>query len=364
MKVLIACIPTPKNRYLLDLKIGLEAYAYVVWDEKEFWNMENEYDVIHIHWPEYLSFELESHLYKKDPIPQALWDKMITCFIYWSKYSKIIYTRHNQYPHTRQDEDFLKLYHLTASYCDTVIHFAKYSIQQFKEFYPDLTGVCHVVIPHHNYESLPNLSTPSQARKRLGIAADAHVMLVFGSVKENEKILIKKAFEAILQKNKVLLAPGWKIQKRKIGYIRLREWVWNIEQWLAFKNSRIRINLGFVPEDEAHYYLNAADFLFIPRTNELNSGNITLGCTFGLVVVGKDNADIGEILKETGNPTFIVGDDKSLEKAIQKAYSLKEKKYGNINKNIAEKEWNLYKISKIYIAEINSLVLKSQKSAF
>jgi hypothetical protein len=40
-------------------------------------------------------------------------------------------------------------------------------------------------------------------------------------------------------------------------------------------------NLGFIKEEDAHYYLNAADFLFIPRTNEFNSGNITLGCTFG-----------------------------------------------------------------------------------
>ena len=94
--------------------------------------------------------------------------------------------------------------------------------------------------------------------------------------------------------------------------------------------------------------MNAADFLFIPRTSELNSGNITLGFTFGLVVVGADIADIGEILNETGNPTFNVGDD-SLYKATVKAYQLKTQQHGAKNKTLAMNEWSLSKISYSYI---------------
>ena len=167
---------------------------------------------------------------------------------------------------------------------------------------------------------MPNTSTKQQARDYLNIDSDAEVMLVFGSIKEHEKPLIKTAFNAIPDKNKVLLAPGWKIPHRKISYIRLREWVWNFNVWIAKRNKRVRTNLGFIKEKDAHYYLNAADFLFIPRTSELNSGNITLGCTFGLVVVGADTADIGEILKETGNPTFTVGNSKSVANSIKKAF--------------------------------------------
>jgi hypothetical protein len=357
LKILFANIPTPGNRFVVDLKEGLEKYVDVVWDYDEFWAMENDYDVIHIHWPEYLSFELESYLYKKDPIPQELWDKTITCLEYWSKHAKIIYTRHVQYPHARQDEDFLKLYHVTASYCDTVIHFANYSIQQFKEFYPELSHIKHVVIPHHNYASLPNLSTKSEARKKLAISKDVHVMLVFGSIKENEKPLINKAFAAIPYKKKVLLAPGWNVQRRKIGYIRLREWVWKLEKWWASKNKKKKINLGFIQEADAHYYLNAADFLFIPRTNELNSGNITLGCTFGLVVVGKEDADIGEILKETGNPTFMVQSPKSIEDAVLKAIKLSDIDHGKKNKLKAIKEWGINRIAEQYIN-----VMKDEKN--
>lgn len=357
MKVLIACISTPGNRYLLDLKSGLSTHTEVVWDADAFWNCQNEFDIIHIHWPEYLSFELESYLYKaSESIPNKIWDKTINCLEYWSKNSKIILTRHNALPHTRKDEQFQKLYKLIYKYTSIVIHFANYSIQQFKQWYPDLEHIKHVVIPHHNYASLPNLSTREEARKYLNIDKKANVMLVFGGIKENEKDLINKAFKAIPSKNKVLLAPKWKVQRRKIGYIRLREWVWTFEKWKASKNKNFRTNLGFIKDNEAHYYLNAADFLFIPRTTELNSGNITLGCTFGLVVVGKDTADIGEILKETGNPTFKVGDDQSLKWAIEKADQLKKEKHGLKNKKLAFNEWNLKKTSSMYfeIMTLNS----------
>ena len=357
LKILFANIPTPGNRFVLDLKEGLEQYADVVWDHQEFWNMKNEYDIIHIHWPEYLSFELESYLYKpSEPIPNEIWEKTINCLEYWSKKSKIIYTRHVQFPHVRHDEEFLKLYKAVASYCDTIVHFANYSIQQFKQWYPDLDNIKHIVIPHHNYASLPNTSTKQQARDHLNINSGKRVMLVFGSIKEHEKPLIKTAFNAIPGKNKVLLAPGWKIPRRKISYIRLRELVWNFEVWIAKQNSKFRTNLGFIKEKDAHYYLNAADFLFIPRTSELNSGNITLGCTFGLVVVGADTADIGEVLKETGNPTFTVGNSKSVVNAIKKAFELTLLNHGQNNKNNALNYWDIKTISKQYHDQMQNLL--------
>ncbi|WP_053971342.1 glycosyltransferase [Mangrovimonas sp. ST2L15] len=355
MKILFACIPTPLNRFMVDLKEGLEQHAEVVWDCDEFWAMKNDYDVIHIHWPEYLSFEMESYLRTPESIPSELWERLKTCLDFWSAHSKIIYTRHVQYPHARHDEEFLNLYRFVTSYCDTVVHFANYSIEQFKEFYPEHEHVNHVVIPHHNYASLPNPSDKRSARKELGIAEEDHVMLVFGAIKDNEKELISKAFSYLPGNNKVLLAPGWKVLRREIGYIRLREWIWKWDKWIASKQKRKRINLGFIAEEDAHLYLNSADFLFIPRTNELNSGNITLGCTFGLVVVGKDGADIGEILEETGNPTFKVDNDDSLRKAVLKALELKNVGHGAKNRKLALDDWGINLISNEYLSVMKGI---------
>jgi len=358
LKVLIACIPTPLNRFLIDLKTGLEKQdVEVIWDYEEFWRFENHYDIIHIHWPEYLSYELETYLMKTIPLPNDLWKRISECFEYWSRNSTIVYTRHNLAPHQRNDDDFKKLYRFAASYSKTVIHFANFSIAQFKEFYPELEGINHVLIPHHNYASLPNTSTREQARKILNIEPDTRVMLVFGGVKENEKEIINNAY-GYLPGKKILLAPGWKINRRKIGYIRLRELVWKFEKFIAAKNKSKRINLGYINEEDTQYYLNAADFLFIPRTNELNSGNVTLGCTFGLVVVGKKGTNIGEILEETGNPTFEVGNEESLKFAIEKSCKLMEQHHGNKNKEIALSKWSVGQIADMYYLTMKKSIAK------
>lgn len=244
MKILFATLPQPKNRFVVDLQSGIENYAEVVHDYKEFWACENHYDIIHIHEPEYLSFEIEACMYNTDTIPTELWNRLMGCLEHWSKTATIIHTRHVQEPHVRIDDEFRKLYNTVFSYCNGMAHFASFSIQQFKDFYPDLKQITHKVIPHHNYTSMPNTTTREVARKKMEIRQDAKVMLVFGMIKEREKEVIKTAFEAIPGTNKVLLAPGWKIPKPNIKWIRLREWVHKYQIKQAAKNKVFRINIG------------------------------------------------------------------------------------------------------------------------
>ena len=160
--------------------------------------------------------------------------------------------------------------------------------------------------------------------------------------------LIKTAFKAIPHENKVLLAPGWKTQRRTIKWIRLREWMYRWDLFRAKKNNTFRTNLGFVKEEDAQYYLNASDILLIPRIDELNSGNITLGCTFGLVVMGRDGGDIGEILKATANPVFNPKNPTSIHQAVIKALELIDVGHGFNNKKIALKDWDIDMVSNMY----------------
>lgn len=349
MKILIACIPTPGNRYLVDLKKGLEKHAQVVWDTESFWKCEEQFDVVHIHWPEYLSFELESYLYKSDPISESLWEKTKASLNYWSLHAKIIYTRHNALPHARQDEEFKKLYKTVSSYCDTIVHFANFSIQQFRNWYPELDYIKHVIIPHHNYASLPNNSDRKSARAYLGIDPNAHVMLVFGGIRQNQKKIIKRAFKYIPAKNKVLLAPKWRIKPKKFKIKAYEKMMYYLEKWFLQLDKRKKIDLGYIEEHKVHYYVNAADFLFIPRTHELNSGNIALAYTFGQLVLGKDEGDIGEILVETNNFTFNLNDKTTLKTSIKKIFLNKWSFLRNNNKMIAEQCWSVDTIAKKYL---------------
>lgn len=348
LKILFATIPQPKNRFVSDLEEGISAHADVIYDYQAFWNCDQAFDIVHIHEPEYLSYEIEACMNHTDPIPQDLWDRLITCLDYWKSRAKLVHTRHVQEPHVRTDAEFQNLYYKVFSYCDAVAHFAHFSIQQFKDFYPDLTGVVNEVIPHQNYTSLPDTVSKATARTQLKISKKAKVLLVFGMVKEREKTLIQTAFHAIPEKDKVLLAPGWKTQRRAISWIRLREWVYQWDLWKARRNSRFRTNLGFVQEADAQYYLKAADVLLIPRIDELNSGNITLGFTFGRVVMGRDGGDIGELLEATGNPTFDPKDEHSIARAVKEAFVLAEKGHGKENQHLALNEWGLDKVSTLY----------------
>ena len=350
MKILFASIPQPRNRFVRDLQEGMLTHAEVVYDCDEFWSCKNNYDIVHIHEPEYLSYELEGCMNHTDVIPKDLWRRLKQSLEYWKTHSKIVHTRHVQEPHVRVDDEFKKLYKTVFSYCDAVAHFANYSITQFKEFYPELDNIIHQVIPHQNYASLPNDISKEEARSNLNIKSAAKVMLVFGMVKEREKHIIETAFKAIPHKNKVLLAPGWKTKRRQIKWIRLREWVFNYELKKALKNNKFRTNLGFIKEEDAQNYCNAADVLLIPRIDELNSGNITLGFTFGLVVLGRNGGDIGEILKQTGNPVFDPADDKSIKIAVNSSLNLAQDNHGLKNKEIALQEWGIDTISKKYIS--------------
>ena len=348
MRVLFATIPQPKNRFVPDLQSGIGQFFSVVHDHEEFWSCDNSYDVVHIHEPEYLSYEIEACMYNTDPIPAELWARLISCLQHWRKNAIVIHTRHVQEPHVRVDDEFRKLYRTVFSYCHGVAHFAGYSVRQFKDFYPDLAHIHHAVIPHQNYSSLPDTTNREEARNKLYIPSTAKVMLVFGMIKEREKGLILDAFNAIPGDDKVVLAPGWKVPKPAIKWIRLREWLHKYQVRKAAKSKTMRTNLGFVEESDAQYYCHAADFLLIPRTNELNSGNITFGFTFGLVVVGKSDADIGEILLETGNPVFEVGNTHSLVDAVQRALVLAEDGHGQKNRDLALSEWGIDRIGRLY----------------
>lgn len=360
MKVLIACIPNPMNSYMADLVDGLSTFSSVTWDYNEFWDCKNSYDIVHVHWPEYLSFEIESYLNTSDPLPDDLWSRLKKCLEHWKKTSTIVYTRHVRAPHKRDDDEFTRLYKTVFEYCVGMSHFANFSIGQYKDYFPSIETPLHVVIPQHNHVSLPNNSNKQSARKELNINSQANVLMCFGLIKENEKELIEQAYRAIHAKNKVLLAPGWKVQRRKIRYIRLRELVYKLETWLVKQNRYKRINLGFIPDEIAHLYCNAADVLLIPRTNELFSGNISLAFTFGLVVVGKDDSNIGEILSEHGNPTFEVGNKKSLQKAMTKAFALAEQGHGEKNRSIALELWSIQNIANSYEKfYLQSIAIKS-----
>ena len=92
-----------------------------------------------------------------------------------------------------------------------------------------------------------------------------------------------------------------------------------------------------------------------PRVHEgklwvLNSGNITLGMTFGKVVVGPDAWDVGELLRETGNPVFDPDRPKTAAAAVEEGFRLAaEGKRGPANRELALSEWGAGQCAALYL---------------
>jgi glycosyltransferase involved in cell wall biosynthesis len=199
----------------------------------------------------------------------------------------------------------------------------------------------HTIIPHHNYASLPNDVSRPEARRTLGIAENASVVLVFGAIRNSdERSLILDMFGALEAPNKLLLVSRWRETLANVSWIRLKYWIRDLKRLYYRLHPRFNFNYGFVEESDTQIYLNAADVLFIPRLHVLNSGNVTLGMTFGRVVVGPDSWDVGALLRETGNPVFDPDAPDTSVAAVERGLALaKRGELGTANRRKALTEW-------------------------
>lgn len=364
MKVLIAQIPMPENRFLIDLNTEIGRTCQIHHSSDDFWNMQGDFDIVHLHFPEHLTYEIEAAYFQGlERGPQyGLQDSLIAQveerLKFWAGKSRLVVTRHVLLPHDAvSDPQWEKMYETFYRYADGVAHFANASVAEFRERYRHTkwhrgSEPRHVVIPHQNYATLPNVISREQARRKLNISDQAQVLLVFGAIRsgDTERNLILQAFQNARVPRKVLLVSRWREKLAKIRWIRLKYWIRDLTRLYYRLHPRYRMNYSFVAEADAQIYLNAADVLLIPRLKVLNSGNITLGLTFGKVVVGPDSWDVGELLKETGNPVFDPERPETAVAAVEAGFRLaKEGIIGPRNQQRTLREWSARQCGDLYV---------------
>jgi hypothetical protein len=345
-KVLVANIPLPGNRFLVDLNAGLSRHCEVTHSSDEFWDMRGDYDVVHLHFPEYMTFEMQSAY--REGLSEDLRRRVEERLRHWADRSRIVVTRHVLLPHDAvHDPRWEEMYETVYSHADGVVHFANASVEEFGERYARTRFYRghmpeHAVIPHQNYASLPSGITRAEARRKLGIRQGAAVMLAFGAIRSRaESDLVMNTFRGLDVKGKVLLASRWREEPANVSWIRLQRWIRNAKRLWYRVHPAYRFNYSFVSEEDTQDYLAACDVLFIPRLRVLNSGNIALGMTFGRVVAGPDSWDVGEILRATGNPVFDPGHPETAREAVTTGFRLAaEGATGEANRRVALEQWD------------------------
>ena len=278
---------------------------------ENFWLNKGTYDVIHLHWPEYLfKWKLPTD------VELLLLEKVLKN---WQENgAKIVITRHNYLPHSTNPERFETLYEIVYKNVDAVIHLGAYSIKEYKIRYEGLLPKKQVqaYISHPIFTNYPNTVTKSEARQHLNIGKDTVVMLVFGEVrKASEKNLVLDAFDAIDTKDKLLIAPGWKFSKTKEPI--------NSLKWLKVKQSKkYRITQEFIKNQRVQHYFKAANFVFLPRIDTLNSGVPFLAAVFNTPIVGCNTGNITQVLKENEMPIFIHNSSAELAEVIKQVITI------------------------------------------
>ena len=288
---------------------------------EDFWLDRGDYDIIHLHWPEYLfKWKLPTD------VELLLLEKVLKKW--QEKSTKIVITRHNFLPHQPNPERFETLYEFVYKNVDAVIHMGKHSEIEYLERYKNLIPEHQVQaqIPHPIFTNYPNTVSKKEARKHLNIGSNTKVMLVFGEVrKASEKNLVLEAFDAIDKKDKLLIAPGWKFSKTKEPI--------NSLKWLKVKQSKkYRITQEFIKNQRVQHYFKAANFVFLPRIDTLNSGVPFLAAAFQTSILGINQGNIGEVLKEFSMPIFLTENSKDLNISINKTLKIKttQKLYNSI----------------------------------
>ena len=292
-------------------------------------------DIVHFQWPEFVFGNQKKEFSDND----------ITCMNHRlmqlkGKGIRIIVQVHNLKPHTRNDNNILRLYELLYLQADIIVHMGVYSRELLQPQYPNAQ---HVVIPHHIYDDVYSFNIPQEeARQRLHLPTDKKIILSFGKFRTEEE----RNFVLSLKENYQLSIINYQLSNLFLmpGFYRETLHTWNpkklavrIYNTCKYKLKGIKFCNEVIPDDLMQCYFCAADVVLIQRLDILNSGNLPMAFHAGKVVVGPNVGNVGEILRETGNFTFDPHDISSAVSALQK--SLTETTKGKDNRTYATENW-------------------------
>ena len=328
----VVCEPSERmfNHFVPSLGNALQKQGCeVVYGLERLWTDEvYDCDIVHFQWPEFV-FGSQKKEFSDNDITRMSHRLMQLK----EKGIKIFVQVHNLKPHTRNDNNILRLYELLYLQADVMVHMGMYSHELLQSQYPNAQ---HVVIPHHIYDDVYSFAiTREEARKRLRLPHDKQIVLSFGKFRNNRE----RDFVLSLRKNfdtsTLFLMPGF--YRETLHTWNPKKLAVRLYKTCKYKLKNIKFCNDVIPDDLMQCYFCAADVVLIQRLDILNSGNLPMAFHAGKVVVGPDVGNVGEILRETGNFTFDPHSMRSAVSALQKA--LVETTKGKENKTYATEHW-------------------------
>ncbi len=219
---------------------------------------------------------------------------------------RVVWTAHNVLPH----RDALRPLHVLIrrrmmAEADAVIVHCQAGRRELLARFPRNGPTA--VIPIGNYAGLyPGTADRPAARARLGLDGNAFVTLALGNIAAYKGLEhFPAVFRATAAPGDVALIAG---RDRDAGVVRrLRR--------AAAADGRIRLHVGYVPDDEVQLYLAAADALVAPFERILTSSSVMVALSYGLPVVAPDLGCMPELIGAAGL-VYPSGDPDGLARAL------------------------------------------------
>lgn len=296
MNILFAYTSVPNENEFVRLHIAiLQKLGYTVFSSKEeFWNPSRHYDFVVINWPDYF------YRWRTDITDEevAAYNGAISKFK--ESHTKILTFFHDEYSHFGRLCNLNLLFDITYRNSDYLIHLGSYSKNKYESIYGQAK---HAIIPHPCFKSFQFDLNREETREKLSIKKDEFFVVVPGSTRSQSEIDYSvNVYKKLINKNKKLtFLRTYHLSKPKklASFVDFKSWIYYFvfNVWTKIFNTISTLN-GFLSSEELSAYFTAADMVIIPRTEILNSGNITLAAQFGVPTIGTGVGNMGELLQQ------------------------------------------------------------------
>lgn len=154
----------------------------------------------------------------------------------------------------------------------------------------------------------PDTLDRATARERLGLPADAFVILSLGKIRAYKGAdRLVELFSARGHANDRLLVAG----RPETPAIE------TTMQSLAAKDPRITLHARFIPDDEVQLYYRAADVAVFPYRDILTAGAVGVALAFGVPLVAPRRGSLPEAIGEHAGVLYDPDDPEGLWRAVE-----------------------------------------------
>lgn len=228
------------------------------------------YDVLHAHWPDKA---LNAASWTGSAIRAAAALAIVQAAHLHG--ARVVWTAHNAEPHESRHPRLERwFWSVFVRHVDAVIHLSTAGRLAVEARHLALAARPQAVVAHGHYRgAYQDTVAQDEARRALGIPADARVITFIGNVRRYKNVphLIRtvRALSPRADEATLLVAGASRTPALT-------------EEILAAAGAdpRVRLKLAHIPEGEVQHYLRAADLVVLPFTEITNSGSALLALSF------------------------------------------------------------------------------------